>query len=311
MIAHRARSVGLAGILTLGAFLLAATGCPARPVQAPAPGPGPPQVWAVLVGIERYEDEVRFPRSRGAARDAVAMARWLIEEAGWERDHVRLLIDREPSEPVPFRNPDLRPTVQRPTRRRARWRDLRLADRAGPARRRRPYFLRRAGGQPAPGPGRRGPAAARLPDPLGWRPGQGRDLVAAGRRTRRPRPTPCRDRLPARHLAGGSDPASADRRRAPRGRGRGSPPTARGHRPMAGRHRVDGGDRPDRGRDRRRARAADLRPHQGPGYARGPGPQPARLPPAAPAATVRWPARASGPSASSRRASRSGRTASD
>ena len=116
MIADRARSVGLAGILTLGAFLLAATGCPARPVQAPAPGPGPPQVWAVLVGIERYEDEVRFPRSRGAARDAVAMARWLIEEAGWERDHVRLLIDREPSEPVPFRNPDLRPTVERPTR---------------------------------------------------------------------------------------------------------------------------------------------------------------------------------------------------
>ena len=73
------------------------------------PRGGPPQVWAVLVGIERYEDEVRFPRSRGAARDAVAMARWLIEEAGWGRDHVRLLIDREPSEPVHFRNPDLRP----------------------------------------------------------------------------------------------------------------------------------------------------------------------------------------------------------
>ena len=84
--------------------------------EGPANATGPPRVWAVLVGIERYEDEARFPRCRGAARDAIAMARWLIEEAGWTPDHVRLLIDREPSEPVPFRNPALRPTPRQPTR---------------------------------------------------------------------------------------------------------------------------------------------------------------------------------------------------
>ena len=65
MIADRSR-IRLAGFLALAAIHLAATWCPAQSVQEPAPRGGPPQVWAVLVGIERYEDEVRFPRSRGA-----------------------------------------------------------------------------------------------------------------------------------------------------------------------------------------------------------------------------------------------------
>ena len=73
-------------------------GCVARPVfgQAPAPpGPEKPQVWAMLAGVERYEDSLAFPRCRGAARDAANLARWMIDVAGWTPDHVLLLSDRD------------------------------------------------------------------------------------------------------------------------------------------------------------------------------------------------------------------------
>ncbi len=101
----------------LVAIVLASLAGQSRADEPPAKAASPPRVWAVLIGIERYEDEARFPRCRGAARDAIAMARWMIEEAGWTPDHIHLLIDREPSEPVPFRDPALRPTPRLPTRR--------------------------------------------------------------------------------------------------------------------------------------------------------------------------------------------------
>ena len=116
MMAHRGRGVGLAGCRVLGAILLAGAWCPATSAQVAAPRDGGPQVWAVVIGIERYEDELPFPRCPGASADAVLMARWLIEEAGWGPDHVQLLIDREPSQPVRFRDPALMPKPRVPTR---------------------------------------------------------------------------------------------------------------------------------------------------------------------------------------------------
>ena len=110
MTASPRETMWLTGLFTMAVLSLAAAG------HAAPEEPQRRQVWAVLVGIERCEDEVNFPRCRGAARDAVAMARWMIEEAGWGTDHVRLLIDREPSEPVKFRNPTLLPGHRKPTK---------------------------------------------------------------------------------------------------------------------------------------------------------------------------------------------------
>ncbi|MHB1561357.1 MAG: WD40 domain-containing protein [Isosphaeraceae bacterium] len=69
----------------------------------------------MLVGIDQYEDN-DFPRPR-AAGDALALARWLIDEAGWKPDHIQLLMDREPVNPAKFRDPASRPPTRPPTRR--------------------------------------------------------------------------------------------------------------------------------------------------------------------------------------------------
>ena len=72
-------------------------------------------VWALLVGIERYEQDADFPRCRGAARDAVDLARWFIEEADWSPDHVLLLTDMKPEE-WHFRDPARQPAHRMPSR---------------------------------------------------------------------------------------------------------------------------------------------------------------------------------------------------
>lgn len=95
---------------------LAIVSCLALSARSRAEAPASkPQVWAMLVGIERYEDAAAFPRCRGAAEDAAAMARWLIQTAGWPADHVLLLSDREAADlgfADPAAAPERRPATK-------------------------------------------------------------------------------------------------------------------------------------------------------------------------------------------------------
>ena len=79
-----------------------------------------PQVWAMLVGIQQYEEALAFPRCRGAANDAAALAHWLIDTAGWGPDHVLLLSDRDLAS-LGFTDPARRPEYRRPTRANLDW----------------------------------------------------------------------------------------------------------------------------------------------------------------------------------------------
>src|SRR4051794_10002207 len=95
--------------------LLAAATSPAVRAQAPAPRVEParaPEVWAVVVGIERYDDP-EVPACHGTARDARAIAGWVAETAGWGHSHVLLMDDRgaaRPPDSPRARVADLRPT---------------------------------------------------------------------------------------------------------------------------------------------------------------------------------------------------------
>jgi len=53
-----------------------------------------PQSWAIVIGIEDYEDDA-IPEPKFAKADALAIYDWLIDEAGggYEKDHVLLLVD--------------------------------------------------------------------------------------------------------------------------------------------------------------------------------------------------------------------------
>ena len=51
-----------------------------------------PEVWAVVVGIDRYEDNL-IPRCPGARRDAQALSQWLAKTAGWGDRHVLRMDD--------------------------------------------------------------------------------------------------------------------------------------------------------------------------------------------------------------------------
>ena len=74
------------------------------------------QVWAMVVGIERYDEgPIVFPPCRGAARDAASIARFLIETAGWGQDHVLLMTDRGLDQ-LGFPDPAKGPEHRRPTR---------------------------------------------------------------------------------------------------------------------------------------------------------------------------------------------------
>ncbi|MDR3618400.1 MAG: caspase family protein [Paludisphaera borealis] len=99
----------------LGLFVALAVARSA-PGQPPAPPePAKPQVWAMLAGVERYEDSQAFPRCRGAARDAANLAHWLIDAAGWPADHVLLLSDRDLAAlgfAPPAHQPEYRPATK-------------------------------------------------------------------------------------------------------------------------------------------------------------------------------------------------------
>jgi WD40 repeat protein len=70
----------------------------------------PRQLWAVVVGIERYANGI--PACDGAVADAVAVRDWLVDQAGWPRENVQLLIDSGAELPGPGLDParGLRPT---------------------------------------------------------------------------------------------------------------------------------------------------------------------------------------------------------
>ncbi len=77
----------------------------------PETGPRTPRVWAIAIGIDRYQSDA-IPACRGAARDARAVGRWIARTAGWEPQGV-LTMDElgrpdhgEASEPID----NLRPT---------------------------------------------------------------------------------------------------------------------------------------------------------------------------------------------------------
>ncbi len=73
------RSLGLACLLILNVG--------AATAQEPSRAP---KVWAVLVGIDAYEDP-ELPACSGAAMDARALRKWLVETAKWETSQVLLM----------------------------------------------------------------------------------------------------------------------------------------------------------------------------------------------------------------------------
>ena len=72
-------------------MVVAALSAEAGAQTPPAAGPIPAR-WAILVGVDGYEDAAIDP-CRTAASDALALDRWLTTTAGWPADHVLLLTD--------------------------------------------------------------------------------------------------------------------------------------------------------------------------------------------------------------------------
>jgi uncharacterized caspase-like protein len=54
--------------------------------------PSKPKVWAIVVGIDRYED-ASIPRCEGAVRDARAVAEWFTGQAGWSETQILRMDD--------------------------------------------------------------------------------------------------------------------------------------------------------------------------------------------------------------------------
>ena len=57
------------------------------PTRAAAEPAAKPKVWAIAVGIDRYEDAL-LPGCKGAVRDARAVADWFARQAGWGEKNV-------------------------------------------------------------------------------------------------------------------------------------------------------------------------------------------------------------------------------
>ena len=103
----KAASLALAAGTVAGLLLL---GPLARPRPAPKPRPpaakaaeparGGPSTWAIVVGIDQYQDESIAP-CHGAVADARAIASWFAEDAGWGAGNVLVLDDHGEAEPGP------------------------------------------------------------------------------------------------------------------------------------------------------------------------------------------------------------------
>jgi hypothetical protein len=71
---------------------------PRAPAGAVAITPPPSERWAVVVGVGRY-DHAGVPPLRYATADAEAVARTLVDRAGFKKDNVLLLTDRTERKP--------------------------------------------------------------------------------------------------------------------------------------------------------------------------------------------------------------------
>ena len=92
-------NVGTLIVGWLGAITLAAQ--PAAAQQPPKPN-RPPQVWAIVIGIDNYNDP-RITDSDTAADSALRVLLW-FRAAGWEDDHQLLMRDfgsADPGTPTP------------------------------------------------------------------------------------------------------------------------------------------------------------------------------------------------------------------
>src|SRR4051794_3122509 len=103
-------------VLAGGCLIVAAVGAMVAAQQVRAPGRRP-QLWAVVVGVENYDDPA-IPDARSAARDAGTVLGWLLEDGGWERNHVLYLADRGSRNPGRADAP--RPNIL-PTRANLEW----------------------------------------------------------------------------------------------------------------------------------------------------------------------------------------------
>jgi len=89
----------------------------------------PPKVWAVVVGIDKYED-ILIPRCSGSTRDARAVADWLAGTAGWGESAVLRLNDFGARDhgPAKDKSPELFPSLANLNWAVTDW----LAERVGP-----------------------------------------------------------------------------------------------------------------------------------------------------------------------------------
>ncbi|HEV3167298.1 MAG TPA: WD40 repeat domain-containing protein [Isosphaeraceae bacterium] len=76
-----------------------------------APPPQAPEVWAILIGINQYDDKA-IPACPAAVSDAREIREWLVQTAGWTPRHVLLLQDAGQAEPGEAHDQvaDLKPT---------------------------------------------------------------------------------------------------------------------------------------------------------------------------------------------------------
>jgi WD40 repeat protein len=88
-----------------------------RSLAAPDAPARTPEVWAVIVAIESYDDD-NIPGCPGAIRDGTALARWFTATAQWSNPHVLLMNDN--GEEKHGRPQDLLPSL-RPTRENLDW----------------------------------------------------------------------------------------------------------------------------------------------------------------------------------------------
>ena len=89
----------------------------ARTAGADDPPGRRPEVWAVAVGVDRYEDGL-IPACGGSGRDARAVAEWFERTAGWKRSHVLRMDDLGREQPGA---PDDPAAYLRPTRANLDW----------------------------------------------------------------------------------------------------------------------------------------------------------------------------------------------
>jgi WD40 repeat protein/uncharacterized caspase-like protein len=79
------RVIGLA-LLVIGGLAVAN---PCRSADSPG---SKPRVWAVVIGVDRYEDGL-IPPCNGSSRDARAVATWFEKDAGWSAGNVLRMDD--------------------------------------------------------------------------------------------------------------------------------------------------------------------------------------------------------------------------